>query len=551
MGVHIMNRQYSMGIRIALTVALLLVGSLAAQAGAVNNILAKLPAQSSAEADQLMGQLLALGPDAIAGIGERLVPMGQGNDTAARFALSGLAKYVSKGTDESQRLMLAKTWCRLLQDPTLKPEVKAFLMQRLELFGKNEIVPVVAGFLHDETLCDPAAQDLVAVGTPEAARALLKALPGADDEKARITIIKALGDLQCKKVARQARKSVASDNAKLREVSRYALAQSATRSAAKPLEKAAKSASGYEHIRAGQQALLYARNAGTGKWKRNSSMAICRTILKSWKDAPGCRIAAIDALVRIGGMRAFPDILDAMYDPEETVRAAAVAAAVKLDADATWEKLLADSATMQSPHRAEALLALSEWPDDQMTPLFNGHNLDGWVGDVKGYAAENGLLVCKPGGNLYTDKDYGDFVFRFEFKLPPGGNNGLAVRCPANGGYAFNGMEIQILDNYAEKYKNLHPYQYHGSIYGIVPAKRGFELPPEHWNREEVIARGRNITVILNGHIIVDANLDEATKNGPMDHREHKNLDLKAARLGFLGHGDVVQFRNIRVKTIP
>ncbi len=187
--------------------------------------------------------------------------------------------------------------------------------------------------------------------------------------------------------------------------------------------------------------------------------------------------------------------------------------------------------------------------DEGFAPLFNGKDLAGWVGDRDGYAVEGGELVCKPGGNLYTEKEYGDFVFRFEFQLTPGGNNGLAVRAPIGGG-AYDGMELQILDDPADEYKDLQPYQYHGSIYGIVPAKRGFLKPTGEWNRQEVIAKGRRITVILNGETIVDADLDEATKDGPMDHKEHKGLDRATGHLGFLGHGTVVKFRNVEIKEL-
>ena len=187
--------------------------------------------------------------------------------------------------------------------------------------------------------------------------------------------------------------------------------------------------------------------------------------------------------------------------------------------------------------------------DEGFAPLFNGKDFTGWVGDRDGYAFENGELVCKPGGNLYTQEEYGDFVLRFEFLLTPGGNNGLAVRAPIGGG-SYDGMELQILDNEDEQYKDLQPYQYHGSIYGIVPAKRGFLKPAGEWNAQEVIAKGRRITVILNGETIVDADLDEATKNGTMDGKEHKGLERVRGHLGFLGHGTVVKFRNIRIKEL-
>ena len=181
--------------------------------------------------------------------------------------------------------------------------------------------------------------------------------------------------------------------------------------------------------------------------------------------------------------------------------------------------------------------------------LFNGKDLTGWVGDTKGYVADNGVMRCLPGGNLYTEIMYGDFSFKFSFKLNPGGNNGLAVRVPMGGG-SSNGMELQILDDDAAQYMDLKTWQYHGSVYGIVPAKRGHLKPVGQWNDQEVIARGRQITVILNGVTILDTNLDEALKDGPMDGKPHANLDLKEGHLGFLGHGNVVEFRGMRIKEL-
>lgn len=190
-------------------------------------------------------------------------------------------------------------------------------------------------------------------------------------------------------------------------------------------------------------------------------------------------------------------------------------------------------------------------PEEGFVALFNGVDLTGWEGDTGGYAAEDGLLVCKPGGNLYTVKDYANFVLRFEFKLMPGANNGLAVRVPMPAHAAYEGMELQILDDTAEKYNELQPYQYHGSIYGVVPAKKGFLRPVGEWNEQEVIAEGRHIVVKLNGEVIVDANIEEASKNGTMDGKEHPGLLRDSGRLGFCGHGDVLYFRNIRVKELP
>jgi len=186
--------------------------------------------------------------------------------------------------------------------------------------------------------------------------------------------------------------------------------------------------------------------------------------------------------------------------------------------------------------------------------LFNGRNLDGWVGDKESYVVEDGMIVIRPGkgsgGNLYTGNEYSDFIFRFEFQLTPAANNGLGIRAPLTGDAAYVGMEIQILDDTAPVYANLQPYQYHGSVYGVIPAKKGYLKPVGEWNYEEVIAQGTKIKVILNGTVIVDGDIAEARDKGTMDHREHPGLKNKSGHIGFLGHGSEVKFRNIRIKEL-
>ncbi len=186
--------------------------------------------------------------------------------------------------------------------------------------------------------------------------------------------------------------------------------------------------------------------------------------------------------------------------------------------------------------------------------LFNGRNLDGWVGNKKDYVAEDGNMVIKPsegsGGNLFTEKEYGDFVFRFEFQLTPGANNGLGVRAPLEGDAAYTGMELQILDNTAAIYADLKPYQYHGSVYGVIPAKREYLKPLGEWNYEEVIFKGSKVKVILNGTVIVDGDIKEASKNGTLDGKNHPGLLRDKGHIGFLGHGSLVKFRNIRIREL-
>ena len=187
--------------------------------------------------------------------------------------------------------------------------------------------------------------------------------------------------------------------------------------------------------------------------------------------------------------------------------------------------------------------------------LFNGEDLTGWVGDKTGYIAEDGKIVVHPelgggSGNLYTEKEYTDFNYRFDFKLTENANNGLGIRAPLEGDAAYVGIELQILDNTGEMYQELKEWQYHGSAYGIAAAKRGYLKTVGSWNTEEVIVKGKHIQVMINDVMILDVDLDEATKNGTIDGRDHPGLSRTKGHIGFLGHGSHVEFKNIRIKEL-
>ena len=212
------------------------------------------------------------------------------------------------------------------------------------------------------------------------------------------------------------------------------------------------------------------------------------------------------------------------------------------------------------------IAGLTQSDESGFVPLFNGKDLSGWVygrrGEKenragRGYQVADGVIYCtkEDGGNLYTEKEYADFAFRFEFRLTENANNGIGIRAPLAGDAAYAGIEIQVLDDGGSQYTALKPFQYHGSIYGVVPSKRGFQKAVGEWNSEEIVTRGRQVTVRLNGTTIVDANLDDVTDEAIL--KAHRDLNKPEGsrgiantkgHIGLLGHGTRVEFRNLRIK---
>jgi hypothetical protein len=197
----------------------------------------------------------------------------------------------------------------------------------------------------------------------------------------------------------------------------------------------------------------------------------------------------------------------------------------------------------------EANRVLGEKNKQGFESIFNGRNFAGWSGPTDNYQIRDGVLLCRQGkgGTIFTDRQYSDFIVRFEFRLPSAGNNGLAIRYPGTGNAAYDGMcELQIL---AEDYPDqLDDRQFHGSAYGMVAADKGFLRENGEWNFQEVTVRGSTIKVELNGSIIL--NTDLAQVNEFMGQQPHPGKDRVSGHFGFAGHNDPVEFRNIRIKEL-
>lgn len=201
------------------------------------------------------------------------------------------------------------------------------------------------------------------------------------------------------------------------------------------------------------------------------------------------------------------------------------------------------------PEETNAILAARD--SARFEPIFNGKDFDGWTGNKDNYEIVDGAIVCKQGegGNVFTEQEYSDFVARLEFKLPPGGNNGLMIRYPGEGQPHVDGLELQVLDAAYPRHDELDPRQYHGSVYGLAAAHPGYLRPAGEWNFQQVTVRGSRIKVELNGTTILDTDLSEVTES--KDGEVPRGAKRTSGHFGFAGHNDPVAFRNISLRELP
>ncbi|MDR1601110.1 MAG: DUF1080 domain-containing protein [Tannerella sp.] len=254
--------------------------------------------------------------------------------------------------------------------------------------------------------------------------------------------------------------------------------------------------------------------------------------------------------VRLNGELVVDDvILENYWDRKQPIPAVE-----QIELQAHGSKVYYRNLYIKELERPEPFQLSDEEKKEGFKILFDGTNMYEWTGNMVDYKMADGSIVVDPtgnfGGNLYTKEEYANFVFRFEFQLTPAANNGLGIRTPMEGDAAYVGMELQILDSEHPVYKDLKAYQYHGSVYGIIPARRGYLKPTGEWNCQEVTADGDHIKIVLNGTVILDGNIREATKDGTPDHQKHPGLFNKSGHIGFLGHGSPLKFKNIRVKRL-
>ena len=469
----------------------------------ITSLINQLPAENSADLTRKMTDLGQYGGQAIVTVAPALIPPGEGDDTRERYLVSGLVKHASQGSDPFLKLQVSDAICRAI-DITGYDEVKDFLFQELQFIAGDEAVMTAASYLSHQRLSDPAARVLININSVASNGALLYGISTADMPE-KLALIQAVGETQYKPASDFLRELSETPDKNIKKVVLRSLAETADILSAELLAAEAKNA-GYDFEptdAAGSYLLFLKRSAESG----NTSFA--------------------------------EEQLEYLIDNNEVPAHTRNAALSILEDDQFYKYTLDKEEELQG-----------------FSPLFNGIDLTGWTGNMVDYYAHKGMIVCQPSGkgsgNLYTNKEYSDFILRLEFKLTPGANNGLGIRTPMVGDAAYVGMELQILDDDADKYKYLQPWQYHGSVYGVIAAKRGNLKPVGEWNYQEVYANGSHIRIILNGETILDGDIAKASKGGTqtLDNRDHPGLLNESGHIGFLGHGDPLKFRNIRIKQL-
>ena len=240
------------------------------------------------------------------------------------------------------------------------------------------------------------------------------------------------------------------------------------------------------------------------------------------------------------------------------------------DSDAVYKRKDIEKFISENTERASHSIVSKLTPEEEaegFEMLFDGVSMDKWQGNLDAYQPIDGYMYVTAAygttGNLYSKKEYKDFVLRFEFCFDRAGvNNGVGIRAEMGKDAAYHGMEIQILDHDDPIYANLREYQVHGSVYGIIPAKRIVSPELGQWNTEEIRVQGDRIKVTVNGEVIVDGNIRTACKghnvapdgsdHNPytVDHLNHPGLFNKSGYIGFLGHGEGLKLRNVRIKEL-
>lgn len=207
-----------------------------------------------------------------------------------------------------------------------------------------------------------------------------------------------------------------------------------------------------------------------------------------------------------------------------------------------------------------ALLAISAFAGGEIS-LFNGKDLSGWTNAegkpvTKGWKVEEGVLHrSSAGGDLLSEKEYGDFELIWEWKIAAVGNSGVKYRVQRYPGKGLLGFEYQMLDD--EKYPDakVGPIHQTGALYEFYPPVADKKLnPPGQWNTSRIVLRGTHVEHWLNGAKVVDAELAGDVFRAALGKSKFKGVphfgEAAKGRILLQDHGTEVWFRKIVLKEL-
>ncbi len=346
----------------------------AAAPGSVASILEGFPADTPAKRDALCAEILKLGPPAIEDAMARVLPPGKGDDSKARFAVNGLAVYVTRPGAEKERVVFARSLLASLER-TRDPGVATFLISQVQVAGKSESIRPLQKYLADTALAGPASAALVTIGGPDASKALVKAL-GKAPVAVRPVLADALGEMRSRDAVKALLPLADSADEGTRRAALYALANIGDPAAGPVLARARLAASPRERAQAPSLYLLYARRL-VESGRTAEGLDAARTLLASY-GGPGEVQHASTALALVAsalGPKALPDLLAAADRPERSLRGAALALAGTIpgpEATARW----IEKARTASPEARAGIVAMLGQRGDATALPFVRESLD-------------------------------------------------------------------------------------------------------------------------------------------------------------------------------
>jgi HEAT repeat protein len=358
--------------RVVAVLGILLLGTAAASPAAaqdvrllstkVADILAQFPGDGSAKRDKLANDILALGEPGIAEFAKKLVPAGTGNDTAARFALNAVSVYASQA-GEPKRALAERALCAALAGAS-DTEVRTFLLSQLPPIGRDAAVRAAAPLLSDPAMVEPVTQLLLTVDNPVARAALTGAL-GRAAGPAKLTLVKALGEMKAAEANDRILALAGDSDVVMRKTALAALAHIASAKSYTTMMQAAERVEfRYEPANATAALIEYAK-ALAAKGDRATAEKIARLVMTTTDDADRrpTRVAALAVLVDVRGQAALPDLVAAMDHQDPEYRKAALAFAERLRAPAVVRQWTAKADTVDAERRAEIILMLGRQGD--------------------------------------------------------------------------------------------------------------------------------------------------------------------------------------------